>query len=74
VVRDVRDDDQPRDTSMKLAFALALVIGASSANAQTRLYYEQTYMPAAHNWAFRAGISGSRPIVQCVRLRSRNSL
>ena len=39
---------------MKLAFALALVIGASSANAQTRLYYEQTYMPAAHNWAFRA--------------------
>jgi len=39
---------------MKLALALALVLGAGSVDAQTRLYYEQTYMPAPHNWAFRA--------------------
>lgn len=38
---------------MKLALALALVLGASSVEAQTRQYYEQTYLPAPHNWAFR---------------------
>lgn len=39
---------------MKLALALALVFGAGPVEAQTRLYYEQTYMPASHNWAFRS--------------------
>jgi hypothetical protein len=39
---------------MKLTLALALVLGAGSVDAQTRLYYEQTYMPAPHNWAFRS--------------------
>jgi hypothetical protein len=39
---------------MKLALALAVVLSAGSVDAQTRLYYEQTYMPAPHNWAFRS--------------------
>jgi hypothetical protein len=34
--------------------AAVFMIGASGATAQTRLYYEQTYMPASHNWVFRA--------------------
>lgn len=38
---------------MKFALALAIAFGASAAEAQTRLYYEQTYMRAPHNWAFR---------------------
>jgi hypothetical protein len=36
---------------------IALYFGALAApslGAQTRLYYEQTYMPASHNWVFRS--------------------
>jgi hypothetical protein len=36
-----------------LASVLAPVAGGR-VDGQTRLYYEQTYMPASHNWAFRA--------------------
>jgi hypothetical protein len=38
---------------MKLLLALALTLGAGTVGAQTRQYYEQTYLPAPHNWAFR---------------------
>lgn len=38
---------------MKVALLVAIVIGSNTAHAQTRLYYEQTYMRASHNWAFR---------------------
>jgi hypothetical protein len=32
-------------------------VGAHEARAQSRLYYEQTYMPASHNWVFRSTYS-----------------
>jgi len=35
------------------------VLAASPVEAQTRLYYEQTYMPAHHNWAFRSTYPGT---------------
>lgn len=37
-----------------VAATLAAFCAGGPAQAQTRLYYEQTYMPASHNWAFRS--------------------
>ncbi len=39
---------------MKIALLIAIAFSGSAAQAQTRLYYEQTYMRAPHNWVFRA--------------------
>lgn len=39
--------------------ACALIPSSVPARAQTRLYYEQTYMPASHNWAFRSAYSSA---------------
>jgi hypothetical protein len=63
VVRDVWHDHQPRDPPLKKSLrwfselgclVLVLTFVANVAQAQTRLYYEQTYLPANHNWAFRS--------------------
>jgi hypothetical protein len=43
-----------------LLFVAALAqsaVVAREAQAQSRLYYEQTYMPASHNWVFRSQYS-----------------
>jgi hypothetical protein len=44
-----------------LAFAAVaqLPVGLREASAQSRLYYEQTYMPASHNWVFRSTYSNA---------------
>ena len=39
---------------MKIGLLLAIALGGSAAQAQTSLYYEQTYMKAPHNWVFRS--------------------
>jgi len=44
---------------MKLALLVAIMFGGNAAQAQTRLYYEQTYMRAPHNWAFRDRYPGA---------------
>jgi hypothetical protein len=44
---------------MKVALLVAIMFGGSAAQAQTRLYYEQTYMRAPHNWAFRERYPGA---------------
>ncbi|HVD61167.1 MAG TPA: hypothetical protein VNC11_09890 [Gemmatimonadaceae bacterium] len=49
----------PPRTRWIVAVCAAFLTGAVPARAQTRLYYEQTYMPASHNWAFRSAYSKS---------------
>jgi hypothetical protein len=47
-------------TSRALVAFVALAssgVAARAAYAQSRLYYEQTYMPASHNWVFRSAYS-----------------
>ena len=39
--------------------AVVVFFSAGRASAQTAQYYEQTYMPASHNWAFRSAYSGA---------------
>ena len=54
---DIRLHARPLSSLVRFGiFACFVAFGAipPTANAQTRLYYEQTYMPASHNWAFRA--------------------
>jgi hypothetical protein len=41
------------------AVALAIGTGATSAEAQWSTVYEQTYLPASHNWAFRQNYSAA---------------
>jgi hypothetical protein len=43
-----------------IAFGVCILAGVSApraASAQSRLYYEQTYLPASHNWVFRSTYS-----------------
>jgi hypothetical protein len=50
---------RPRHRVAHAIIAAAVVLfSAGIASAQTRLYYEQTYMPASHNWAFRSAYPG----------------
>jgi hypothetical protein len=45
----------------RLAAAATVMVSLSAApaRAQTRLYYEQTYLQASHNWAFRSAYPAS---------------
>jgi hypothetical protein len=69
VVRELWNYRKPGGTSLIMSRALQsmlavllaapLIIATPPASAQTRLYYEQTYLPASHNWAFRSRYPGS---------------
>ena len=65
MVRDIRHHDQPRIPPLSMSFRggclalTALMFGAQATQAQTRLYYDQTYLRASHNWAFRSAYPGT---------------
>jgi len=55
--RDTRKRRRNRFASWSVT-VLVLGFSAGTAGAQTGQYYEQTYMRASHNWAFRAAYPG----------------